>query len=69
MGRPVRGRQRVDFSLSVKHGEINGSGEGTVSSGKGMGRFLEEVELELGRPVVGLGIWELLGSNGLILLL
>ena len=34
-----------------------------------MGRFLEEVELELGLPIVGLGIWELLGSNGFILLL
>ena len=43
------------------------SGEGTVSSGNG--KVPEEVKLELGLPIVGLGIWELLGSNGFILLL
>ena len=40
-----------------------------MSPGQEMGRFVEEVELELGLPIVGIGILELLGSNGLILLL
>lgn len=34
-----------------------------------MGMFLEEVGLELGPLVVELGIWELLRSNRLILVL
>lgn len=46
-----------------------GSGEGTVSPGQEIRRFLEEVKLEFGLPVVGLGIWGLLGSTGLLLLL
>lgn len=46
-----------------------GPGEGTLSPGQGIRRFLEEVKLEFGLPVVGLGIWELLGSTGLFLLL
>lgn len=41
----------------------------TVSPGRGIRRPLEEIELKLDLPVVGLGIWELLGSNGLFLLL
>lgn len=66
MGRPEKGRRKLFFCLSVKHGEINGSRKGTVSLVQGMGYFLEEMELELGLPVVGLGIWEILGNNGLV---
>lgn len=69
MERSERGRRKPGFGLSVKHGEINGLGEGTVTLEQGMGSFLEEVELDLGLPVVGISIWELLGSNGLILIL
>lgn len=48
--REAEGR-KVTFSLSVKHGEINGLGEATVSPGQWIGSFLEEVEHELGLPV------------------
>lgn len=45
--RPERGRRKLTFSLRVKHGEINGSGEDKVSPVQSMGSFLEELELEL----------------------
>ena len=35
----------------------------------GDGEVPKEMELELGLPVVGVSIWELLGSNGPMLLL
>lgn len=43
--RPERGRRKLAFGLSVNHGEVNGSGEGTVSSEPGMGGFLEQTDL------------------------
>lgn len=40
-------------------------GEIMISPGQEKGNFLEEVEFELGLPVVGLSIWEILGAMGL----
>lgn len=60
------GRRKLAFSLSIKYEEINGSGE--VSPGRGIQKPLEKIELKMGLRVMGLGIWELLGSNGIFLL-
>ena len=63
--RPRGGRRKLTFSLRVKDGEINGSGEGKVSPVQTMGSFLEKVELELVLPQVELSIWEILEIMGI----
>ena len=69
MGREETGRRKLAFRVSVKHGQINRFGEGTGIPRQGMGLFLKKMELELGLPVVGDSIWELLGSNEHMLVL
>lgn len=63
MGSPERGRRKLTFGHSIKHGQITGSGEGTVSPVQGTGSFLEEVALEPGLPVGGFSIWEGMGLS------
>lgn len=66
--RQERGRRKQALGLTGKHGEINGPGEdAAVSSGKGLGSFLNEMALSL--PGLGLRNYGFLGHNRPILLL
>lgn len=59
--RPEGGRRKQALGLIRKQEEINGPGEDAVSSGKGMGSFLDVVGLSL----LGLGLrnWEAIGLS------
>ena len=62
-GKIVRGRRKLDFSFSVNHGKLWFWGRHSKSWQK-IRRFLEEVKLEFGLPVVGLGIGNFLEALG-----